>query len=107
MRAIATFLFCISIILSGVSCTDSKEKMTGKWINDYDPNNISILELFSDNTFVSEKTNETGKWTKLDDRRIKLEQMMLGSMVVFIGTIEGDKIIIEHQGKKHIFKKME
>jgi hypothetical protein len=111
MRAISAILVSIIIILSGVNCGDSKSKIIGKWENNSDPNKISILELLSDNTYVMSlvgKKNSTvsGKWTILDDKRLKLETTTLGTSLIMLGSINGDDLRISHEGITYNFKKL-
>ncbi|MDB4569310.1 hypothetical protein N9Z81_00340 [bacterium] len=78
----------------------------GKWVRNLDTTDGSYLDFLSDNTYISLSSSSTssvgtrgnGKWTILDDGRLKMEQSS-GTYVWEI-IIEGDNAGIGSDGMK-------
>ena len=78
----------------------------GKWVRNLDTTDGSYLDFLSDNTYISLSSSSTssvgtrrnGKWTILDDGRLKMEQSS-GTYVWEI-IIEGDNAGIGNDGMK-------
>lgn len=90
-------LLSLLIVLFAAACGSPQSKILGKWAYKEIPS--QIMEFFKDGTFTmtggKEEPGVSGKWTALDDGRIKVDlQNMFGAktfFLVFIGEeLEGD-----------------
>ena len=57
-------------------------------------------------SLVGKKESTAGKWTILDDKRLKLETIIFGTPIIMIGSIKGDDLLISHEGITYNFKKL-
>lgn len=88
--AVAGILFLITITVSG--CENKKAKIIGKW-TDKD----GYVEFFQDETFSLTANSQkdvaiSGKWTILDDGRIKMD--MQGGSRMFFAKLKDDGLVI-------------
>jgi hypothetical protein len=94
--SITTVFLIVSILvaLSLSGCSSSKSKLVGKW---QDIEKTGVMEFFSDNTVSSHSQgmDASGRWSILDDGRIKLEFTIEGISHSATGRIKGDAFQLE------------
>jgi len=105
LTCIATAL-TISILALGCS-KPPEQAIIGRWDEDGKP---GFIEFFSDNTFLvaNGKTQLSGRWTKVGDRRIKAEVSVLGMTKVLVFDdieISGDKLSFVLDGSAGNFRR--
>ena len=100
LRQFAIIIILTGALLTGCDKTSNDDDplvgdpLVGKW----EDSRGKVWEYFSDGTvLMSEKDKElnyNGKWSRLDDGRVKIEFTMLGNSVgeVFTGETKGDDL---------------
>ena len=91
MKRILALLLCIIFCLNLTACGNSKEKkLAGDWYTDAD---ILQFSLYSDGTCEIRGEYGTGKWTVLDDGRLKLTNFY-GESDTCKYELEGDTLTL-------------
>jgi len=95
-KRICGLLLTFTLALFVLGCGGVEKEILGKWNPNYPEEEIipgNYLEFFSDNTYMWKEGSdiEGGKWTILDDGRLKLESDSRPYVVEV--KIEGDKMI--------------
>jgi hypothetical protein len=97
MRAVICIIVaaCFSVALG---CSSPSSRLIGKWA---DEKNEEVIEFFKDNTYIipADKMPISGKWTLLDDGRVKINIESFGVTQSFISKMDGDKFIFSMGGQ--------
>lgn len=96
-----SWLFIV-IVSFFVACSSPQGNIVGKWAEK--TSGMEAMEFFKDKTFTmnegSKKAVFTGKWSMLDDGRIKVDLMAYGGTAVFFFILVGDELEMDMNGKK-------
>lgn len=101
-----TFFLLLSMIIVYLGCS-SKPDVQGLWIDSAG----GSLELLSDGTAILSKSKNqkmTGKWSILEDGRLKMEYTVFGvtSTILLKVSVKGDNMeVVDQDGDKEIFKR--
>lgn len=75
LSVVIRFVLALSVLIILAGCNDTKAKIVGKWMP-ADKQNKSTIEFLSDSTIImvsSEGERYPGKWSMLDDGRVKMD----------------------------------
>lgn len=91
----------IIAMLALLLCSCGGSSLTGRWVDDKTvsrPEFCSQLEIFSDGTYSSEKSNYSGKYS-VDNNRIKFEGILV-SAETFTFKVSGKTLTLyDNDGK--------
>ena len=94
MKAVK-FLMALTIIMALFGCNSPKDKLIGKW-----QGTGTSMEFLKDGTLVNAESGG-GKWSVLDDGRVKIEFASAGVVITKITFTGNDELtmVVDEPGK--------
>lgn len=95
LKMLVGMMAALWLMLLLTACGSVQDQLLGKWEGDFGPAKAG-LEFFKDGTIITSGVPVTGKYSWLDDNRIKME--WLGVPLVFNVAFKDDVLTITGNG---------